>query len=837
MKRINFIALIVATIIIFGLQQKVSAQYAYGVAAIAYDTTTKETFGYSGTALDYIAGYYYSPYVGGFLYDQYNPNPLDYGYDEGFKYFFPAEVQTYNNLSSPNTEYYQISDHYIVAYYYTSVRICNDFSPGCFVNYWYDPFGYSFLGGGRYGNIFNFFGSGPETYESRRVYYIGSTGVGIRTPPDLPTPTPTPCPSPNPNVPSADSCEDFVIYLDNSYNTNSLNDTVQKGLVGARVRVVASSSPNESGLSFVWKVNGVQQSETSNDIVVALPNVGRYRIDVQARRGEVIRTAKFDIDASLPMLKNTTEVPTGFFADQVIPGIYRATDCIAPYYDKISLGCLNSIEGIKFKALFSAPEAFITEPQDGKIKFVQIGKPDRRKTRMLANNTTVTECNTYLNPSPNGWRLDNEEPYDRRASVAFNNTTDTASLMTSDSPNQELLSDSNIVGYSVADEFEMYAIYFTDWQTQSQDKLRKGIAVLAWNWGGITTRNSTGSWILQAGSAVPSIQRRLTARVLTDSDSGNSDGVRQFSGRLQDDSSFTSCTQPTPTPTPSTTPTPTITPTPTPSRIRPTVWRRGNGTWYIMDENGGIAAESQQFGMEGDIPVPADFDGDGKTDFAVYRPGATNCQNGCSWFIFKSSDNSWVAYNFGADGDKPVPADFDGDGKADYAVYRQSDKTWHILKSGDGQYIGYQFGETDDIPIPKDYDGDGRADVTVWRGATATWCVLRSLDGQITSEVWGTGLTDKPVVGDYDGDGRADLAVWKSDNTWSIKKSSDGSSISIIWGFQTSDVAVQGDYDSDGKTDIAVWRPSEGSWYIIRSNDGSWYSFLWGTYGDIPLPY
>jgi hypothetical protein len=250
-----------------------------------------------------------------------------------------------------------------------------------------------------------------------------------------------------------------------------------------------------------------------------------------------------------------------------------------------------------------------------------------------------------------------------------------------------------------------------------------------------------------------------------------------------------------------------------------------NGYWYVYLSASG-SVNIQQFGGAEWTPCQADFDGDGKTDAAVYH------ENTGFWYILCSTGELKEGY-FGGPGLTPVPADYDGDGKADLAVYDFRSGNWYIFCSGNASGSIVNFGgDYAWYPAPADYDGDGIDDVSVydmywWE---SYWFVLPSSTFIPYHEVYG-GYGKYPVPADYDGNGSDDMAVYSlSEGKWEM------SSTTYYVQIYGSDWApVIGDYDGDGKTDNAIYFESEGNWMIYFTESQAVKAYSFGGSGYIPV--
>lgn len=186
------------------------------------------------------------------------------------------------------------------------------------------------------------------------------------------------------------------------------------------------------------------------------------------------------------------------------------------------------------------------------------------------------------------------------------------------------------------------------------------------------------------------------------------------------------------------------------------IWRPSDGVWYVL-RSSNSTVDYQQWGRNGDIPAPADYDGDHLTDRVVVRPDETGIAPNYRWHQRLTNFN--FGFNFslswGTTGDIIVPGDYDGNGKADITVFRPSNGTWYTLPSiaqnappATSTSRAFQWGTTGDIPQPADYDGDLRTDFAVFRPSAGTWFISRSNNGTYNtfdSPVWGL-ATDRPAT-------------------------------------------------------------------------------------------
>jgi hypothetical protein len=278
----------------------------------------------------------------------------------------------------------------------------------------------------------------------------------------------------------------------------------------------------------------------------------------------------------------------------------------------------------------------------------------------------------------------------------------------------------------------------------------------------------------------------------------------------------------------------------------------GLKVWYGQ-YSGTSTTFARQWGLPDDSSVPADYDGDGKTDIAVWRRDTGPGANRAYFYILNSSNGTFRADQFGSNNDDvDITGDYDGDGKADLAVFRENGTASDPCGVGKSVFYhrpsgtpGVDFratcwGQVNDEAIPGDYDGDGKFDFVVGRNNAGQLVIyiLNSSNGSFNAVQYGL-FTDVFVPGDYDGDGRFDFALGRvvgTDGHFYILEADGGGTGSqpLVFGNvdPEADSLVPGDYDGDGRTDVVLWKNGSPGTFVIRRATGTFDYFPFGRTGD-----
>ncbi|MFN2351537.1 MAG: FG-GAP repeat domain-containing protein, partial [Kiritimatiellia bacterium] len=253
-----------------------------------------------------------------------------------------------------------------------------------------------------------------------------------------------------------------------------------------------------------------------------------------------------------------------------------------------------------------------------------------------------------------------------------------------------------------------------------------------------------------------------------------------------------------------------------------------NGTWYVIVGEGETARA--QLGGPDTRPVPADYDGDGRADPMVYEP-----LTGYWAALLSGSGYQQVEVSgWGGPGSVPAPGDFDGDGLTDPAVYYEDTGLWRVWLSGSGYAeVAAYLGGPGRQAVPGDFDGDGLADPAVYSAADGKWYIWESGSGYALREIadWSLGGRSViPVAGDYLGIGHDVPGLYyRESGLWYFRRA-DGTTRMEEFGHDAATPLI-GDYDGDGVTDLGlIYRERfETIWQLLMSEEG--YREVSGSFG------
>jgi hypothetical protein len=290
----------------------------------------------------------------------------------------------------------------------------------------------------------------------------------------------------------------------------------------------------------------------------------------------------------------------------------------------------------------------------------------------------------------------------------------------------------------------------------------------------------------------------------------------------------------------------------------PVAFAAGGGNWSVT--NNGIANFAGWAATPGVEILSGDFNGDGRTDFALTGPFFW----GTMPVAMSLGNGSFSVTNYGvgdfaiwstADNSRAVVGDFNGDGRSDVALtgvsgwgsvpvaFANGDGSWYVTNYGIANFAAWAATPNAKIVVG-DINGDGRHDLMLtgpagWNtipvacsNGNGSFTVFNSYVGDFGA--WATSDNVKVVAGDFDGDARTDIALtgvpgWNTvpiarsngNGTWTVSNNYVGDF--ATWASTTTAEPVVGDFNGDGRSDIGLTGPNTwGSLPVAFSTGSSW---------------
>jgi hypothetical protein len=283
-------------------------------------------------------------------------------------------------------------------------------------------------------------------------------------------------------------------------------------------------------------------------------------------------------------------------------------------------------------------------------------------------------------------------------------------------------------------------------------------------------------------------------------------------------------------------------------------------TWYYrvvaLDAAGNAGAASAAGSATTVTPTRTDFNGDGKDDVATFTRGSTN-----SVYVSLSNGTSFVqqgwkwADHFGLDGEIQLTGDFNGDGLDDIATFTRSVTSnqalvYVALSTGSGfappTLWHSHFAPAPEIPLVGDFNGDGKDDiVTFTQGNPAAVYVSLSDGTKFVQDGWKwhnhfSLAGEVPAVGDFNGDGKDDIVTFTQGNPAAVYVSlSDGTRF-VQDGWQwhshfslSGQTPWVGDFNGDGRDDVVTFTQNSNAEVYVSLSDGTRFvqdGWLWKSH-------